>query len=140
MEPVIGIQSNHPLNDTTVYDDDTVVHLTDAGTSTVHRKLSTLGGKLGQNGRASCGWYSYCMCDWAFGWAVKGFVDNAEGAVPASLQVQPFLSEPDLRAGKNPEQLKGTLTASGLEAGASYDIYRWGSSDSAFTISIKMST
>ena len=73
------------------------------------------------------------MCDWAFGWAVKGFVDNAEGAVPASLQVQPFLSEPDLRAGKKPEQLKGTLTASGLEAGASYDIYRWGSSDSAFT-------
>merc|ERR1719502_1542448 len=65
VEPVVGIQSNHPLNDTTVYDDDTVVHLTDAGTSTVHRKLSTLGGTLRSNGVASCGlFYRYCMCDW----------------------------------------------------------------------------
>ena len=133
VEPVIGIQSNHPLNDTTVYDDDTVVHLTDAGTSTVHRKLSTLGGKLGNGGGAQCGWYSYCMCDWAFGWAVTGFADDTKGTVPASLQVQPFLREPDLRSGQKPEQLKGTLTASGLEPGSSYDVYRWGSSETAFT-------
>jgi hypothetical protein len=133
VEPVIGIQSNHPLNDTTVYDDDTVVHLTDAGTSTVHRKLSTLGGKLGRGNGAQCGWYQYCMCDWAFGWAVTGFADGAKGAVPASLQVQPFLREPDLRSGQKPEQLTGTLTASGLTSGSSYDVYRWGSSATAFT-------
>ena len=31
VEPVIGIQSNHPLNDTTVYADDVVLHYTDGG-------------------------------------------------------------------------------------------------------------
>ena len=135
VEPVVGIQSNHPLNDTKVYDDDTVVHLTDAGTTFVHRTLSSLGGKLRSDGVASCGlFYRYCMCDWAFGWAVKGFKDTAgKGAVPASLQVQPFLSEPDLRAGRQPEQLQGTLTATGLAAGAAYDVYRWDSPDAAFT-------
>ena len=45
VEPVIGIQSNHPLNDTTVYDDDAVLHYTDAGTNTVSRVISTLPGK-----------------------------------------------------------------------------------------------
>merc|ERR1711968_370912 len=44
VEPVIGIQSNHPLNDTTVYDDDVALHYTDGGTQTVHRVISTLPG------------------------------------------------------------------------------------------------
>ena len=46
VEPVIGIQSNHPLNDTTVYDDDVVVHFTDGGVNKVYRKISSLGGNL----------------------------------------------------------------------------------------------
>lgn len=33
VEPVIGIQSNHPLSDDTVYDDDVVMHFTDGGTN-----------------------------------------------------------------------------------------------------------
>ena len=135
VEPVIGIQSNHPLNDTQVYDDDIIVHLTDAGVNTVHRPFNSLGGKLGFGGRAECGMYSYCMCSWAFGWAVKGFADNTEGAAPASLKVQPWMSEPDIRAGKKPTQLKGTLTATGLTAGTKYDIYRWDSVSDAFTYS-----
>lgn len=63
VEPVIGIQSSHPLNDTEVsiatyivieahssarlqvYDDDTVLHYDDAGTETVSRKITTLAGK-----------------------------------------------------------------------------------------------
>ncbi len=135
VEPVIGIQSNHPLNDTNVYDDDTVVHLTDAGVSQVHRKLSTLGGKLQNSGVADCGLYQYCMCSYAFGWAVKDFADETSGVVPASLHVQPFLSEPDTRSGRQPEPLKGTLTVSDLKQGSTYSIYRWDSVDKAFTYS-----
>ena len=34
VEPVVGMQSNHPLTDETVYDDDVVLHYTDGGTET----------------------------------------------------------------------------------------------------------
>ena len=42
VEPVIGIMSNHPLNDTMVYRDDVVLHYTDAGTKTVHAAIADL--------------------------------------------------------------------------------------------------
>lgn len=136
VEPVIGIQSNHPLNDTAVYSDDVVLHFTDAGTNTVHRTLSSLGGSwAGPGRRANCGMtHSYCMSTYAFGWAVKGFVDD-KPHVQASLAIQPFDSEPDTRSGKAPRLLKGTLTAAGLTAGSTYSIYRWDSVEDAFTYS-----
>lgn len=37
--------SNHPLNDTTVYDDDVVLHYNDGGTQTIHRPIASLAGK-----------------------------------------------------------------------------------------------
>jgi len=135
VEPVIGIQSNHPLNDTKVYDDDTVVHFTDGGVQNVYRKLSTLGGQWdGPGHRASCGRYSYCMASYAFGWSFKGFTDDKK-SMPANLAVEPWKSEPDVRAGKKGEPLKGTLTVTELEVGSKYDIYRWDSVKSAFTYS-----
>ena len=58
VEPVIGIQSNHPLNDSTVYDDDVVLHFTDGGTNTVHRTISSLPCKwAGLNQAADCNGY-----------------------------------------------------------------------------------
>jgi len=136
VEPVIGIQSSHPLNDTTVYDDDKVVHYTDAGTSTVYRTMSSLPCKwAGEGHSADCGWHKYGLGNpWGFGWAVKGLADErAADAVPAYLHVQPWKSEPDTRSGAQPEALKGTLTATGLEKGAAYDVYRWNNSTTAFT-------
>ena len=62
-------------------DDDTVVHLTDADTSTVHANYGTRKEAHG-SGSANCGWYQYCMCDWAFGWAIKGFADDSKNAMP----------------------------------------------------------
>jgi len=100
IEPVIGIQSSHPLDDETVYDDDVIVHLTDGGTSTVHRTFASLGGDwAGPGHQANCRPYSYCMATYAFGWAVKDFVDDAP-ALPASLHVKPYLEEPDTRRGR----------------------------------------
>ena len=135
VEPVIGLQSNHPLNDTTVYDDDVAVHYTDAGTRTVHRKLSTLPCKWAGVGKpANCGWYHYGLGNpYGFGWAVKGFADERADAVPAYLQIAPWKSEPDTRSGQKAEDLMGTLTATGLTAGANYIIYRWDNVSSALT-------
>jgi len=141
VEPVIGIQSNHPLNDTNVYDDDVVLHYTDAGTNTVSRVISTLAGKwAGVGQKASCGGsflnpYSYCIGNpYGFGWAMKGFTPDMHQALamPASLHINPWKSEPDTRSGQQPESLKGTLTVTGLSAGMTYAIYRWDTTAEAF--------
>eukprot|EP00656_Telonema_subtile_P038356 TRINITY_DN4310_c0_g1_i1.p1 TRINITY_DN4310_c0_g1~~TRINITY_DN4310_c0_g1_i1.p1 ORF type:complete len:357 (-),score=102.69 TRINITY_DN4310_c0_g1_i1:138-1208(-) len=134
VEPVIGIQSNHPLNDTTVYDDDTVLHYNDGGVNTIHRKISSIAGTwAGPGKQADCGDYSYCIGNpYGFGWAVKGFKDD-KPFVSASLHIDPWLSEPDTRSGKAPEALKGTVTATDLTEGSKYDIYRWDTVAEAFT-------
>jgi len=135
VEPVIGIQSNHPLNDTTVYDDDVAVHFDDGDVSTVYRAISTLPGEwAGPGHQANCRPYSYCMATYAFGWALKGFADEAAG-VPASLRIDPWLAEPDTRSGEAASALQGTLTVSDLTAGAAYDIFRWDTVEDAFTYS-----
>jgi len=141
VEPVIGIQSNHPLNDTEVYDDDVVLHYTDAGTETVTRGITTLAGKWsGVGSKADCGGsffhpYRYCIGNpYGFGWAMKGFTPDKKqaAAMPASLHIDPWQSEPDTRSGKKPTSLKGTLTVTGLTTGDKYDIYRWDTVDEAF--------
>lgn len=137
VEPVIGIQSNHPLNDTTVYDDDVVVHLTDGGVNTVHRVISTLACDwAGMGKKADCGQFSYGVSNpWGFGWAAKGFAQDPKPYVAASLKVDPWLREPDTRSGEQPAALKGTLTAAGLIPRTTYTIYRWDSVKEAFTYS-----
>lgn len=137
VEPVVGIQSNHPLTDPEVYDDDVAVHFTDGGTNTVHRVISTLGGKWnGPGTAANCGpKFSYCMASYAFGWAVKDLADDNTNSMPASLQVNPWKSEPDIRSGQSGTPLKGTLTATDLVVGSTYEIYRWDTVSDAFTYS-----
>ncbi|GMI49087.1 hypothetical protein TrCOL_g8065 [Triparma columacea] len=134
VEPVIGIQSNHPLNDTKVYADDVILHYTDGGVNTVHRQASTIAGTWGGEGeKADCGDYDYCISNpWGFGWAIQGFNDEKD-YVQASLKIDPWLSEPDTRSGEDPDEIQGTLTATGLEVGATYDIYRWDSVKEAMT-------
>ena len=61
-------------------------------------------------------------------------MDSKQG-MPVSLRIDPWLSEPDIRGGEMPIPLKGTLTVTGLQAGSSYDIYRWDSVKDAFTYS-----
>lgn len=55
--------------------------------------------------------------------------------VPLHLAVQPWRSEPDTREGEEPVHLSGTLTASGLQPGGTYTIYRWDSVEEAFDYS-----
>lgn len=132
VEPVMGIQSNHPLTDETVYDDDVIVHYNDGGSNTIYRKISELAGQwAGKSGdKANCQ-VRYCIGPYSFGWAITG-MDDATPAKPAYLHIDPHRSEPDIRAGAKPNQIKGTLYVRDLEIGATYKIYRWGLED-AFT-------
>jgi len=133
VEPVIGIQSSHPLDDPTIFDDDVVLHYTDAGTQTVRRQLTSMDASSSWDGhKADCGSNLYCMGPYAFGWAVRGFLDDTVVALPASLHIEPSNSEPNTRTGEDPVPLKGTLYLSGLNIGVSYDIYRWNTVEDAF--------
>ena len=51
------------------------------------------------------------------------------------MAIDPWKSEPDTRSGDKPEALMGTLTATELTVGATYDIYRWDSVKTALTYS-----
>jgi len=138
VEPVMGIQSNHPLSDETVYDDDVLVHFDDNSKTTIYKPIKTLAGDWsGPGHRSQCRSGSrYCIGPYAYGWAVTGFLDERD-AMPLSLSINPWESEPDVAPTKlspeTPTQIVGTLTAEGLTSGTKYDIYRWDSSEDAFT-------
>jgi hypothetical protein len=139
VEPVIGIQSNHPLTDETVYDDDVLVHFDDNSKTTIYKPFSTLSGDWAGPGHASeChSGSSYCIGPYAYGWAVQGFLDDRE-AMPASLSIDPWQREPNVASKlfpAKPTDIKGTLTVEGLTAGTVYDIYRWDSAEDAFIYS-----
>jgi hypothetical protein len=138
VEPVIGIQSDHPLTDETVYDDDVVVHYNDAGTTVYYKTFESLpgnwSGQAGTPGKCQnrADIHRQCIGPYSFGWAIEGFLDEKEG-LRASLNIQPWKSEPDTRTGSSPNKMTGTLTVEGLTKGTKYDIYRWDSTKEAFT-------
>jgi len=133
IEPVIGIQSNHPLTDETVYEDDVFVHYTDGSDSTIYKQVSTLSGDWSPGSRSQCqSGSSYCIGPYGYGWALQGFSDSRD-AVQLSLKVDPWEREPDYRRHESAIQLKGTVTAEDLKVGLRYSIYRWDTVDEAFT-------
>jgi hypothetical protein len=140
IEPVVGIMSNHPLSDETVYDDDVFVHYTDADKNTYYRTVESLPSDWSEaHPYPSCSntMYSGAPCinkQRGYGWAIEGFLDDHEG-MPLSLTLDHWASEPSPRAGKEAIQLTGTLTATALTPGSEYTIYRWDSVDEAFVYS-----
>ena len=70
---------------------------------------------------------------WGFGWAIHGVADEKEGA-PMSLALDQS-NEPNTSQGAKPISFHGTLTATQLEAGAAYTVYRWDGVESAFDYS-----
>lgn len=138
VEPVIGIQSNHPLTDETVYDDDIAVHFDDNSKTTIYKPFNTLAGNwtgVGQKAQCQSG-SRYCIGPYSYGWAVKGFLDDRDAeAMPITLTVDPWEREPDIVKKETPIQITGTITAEGLTVGSTYDIYRWDTPEDAFTYS-----
>lgn len=134
VEPVMGIQSNHPFTDEEVYDDDVIVHFNDGGSNTIYRPIKELPGDW-TNGKAVCQG-RYCIGPYSFGWAIKGFQDN-HAFQPATLAINPSRSEPDIRSGAKPSEIHGKLTCSKLTAGSQYSVYRWDTVEEAFTYESK---
>eukprot|EP00930_Biecheleria_cincta_P035313 TRINITY_DN24292_c0_g1_i1.p1 TRINITY_DN24292_c0_g1~~TRINITY_DN24292_c0_g1_i1.p1 ORF type:complete len:364 (-),score=47.56 TRINITY_DN24292_c0_g1_i1:167-1258(-) len=140
IEPVVGIMSNHPFTDEVVHDDDVFAYFDDASKQTLYVSANKVAGTCNYGGsqtcRASCpaGFFGIGQCVWnqrGYIYAIQDFLDERD-AVPASLSISPFASEPYTRGGDKPIEITGTLTAKGLKAGSKYDIYRWGSAEDAF--------
>lgn len=134
IEPVIGFQSNHPLTDEEVYDDDVVMHFTDGGETTIHKPIKTLAGDwAGVGKKAACQSGSrYCIGPYSYGWAVQGFEDVRADALQVSLKIEPGLREPDQVKGEKPIDITGTVTVEGLTVGSTYEIYRFNTPEEAF--------
>merc|ERR1712176_518236 len=131
VEPVIGIFSNHSLDDPEVYDDDWVLHFSDQDLETYYRRFSTLeddtrmegncknaGAGFGKNEMYPC---LYDQVD--YGLAVTG-LDTKLPTLRVVLDVD-RQEEPNVRMWQRPVELHGTVTVTGLQAGRAYILYRF---------------
>jgi len=139
IEPVVGILSDKPLDDPQFYDDDYIVHFTDANGNPYYRSMESLPDGTDYSGNCRSSHYVGFPCIYdqlGFGWSVEGFLNDAHAAdaLPVSLSVSPN-NEPDVRTGSQPKATTATLKIEGLTAGKSYAVYRWDSVDAAFDYS-----
>lgn len=134
VEPVYGIFSDQPLNDTKWYDDDYLAHSTDASQLTYYRRFDSLVADVNAQNVSQCGHeylgYPCIYQKWGFGWAISGVADARDG-MPLSLAVD-RPDEPDTRKGEKPAPMHGTVTVTELVVGQAYDIFRWDSVETAF--------
>jgi len=135
---VVGIMSNNPFTDETVYDDDIFAYFDDASKATYYvgpQKIPgtcKFGGGKHCTARCNSGFMGQCVWDQhGYVYAILDLADEHD-SVPASLSISPFASEPYTRGGSKPIDITGTLTASELKIGSKYDIYRWNSAQDAF--------
>jgi len=140
IEPVVGILSDHPFTDEKVYDDDSFAYFTDVDKQTYYVPATKIPGTCDfVRGQSQC--HSSCpnkrrqfQCLWNQRGYIYSILDlkDDHDAVPASLSISPFASEPYTRGGEKPIDITGTLTATNLTTGSKYDIYRWDSTETAF--------
>jgi len=139
IEPVVGILSDHELTDDTVYDGDVFAYFDDASKSTHYADRDQVPGRCDFDGwsstcTAQCDTDYYGQCVWdqhGYIYAIQDFTDDRT-AMPVTLSISPYASEPYTRGGETPIDITGTLTISSLTAGSTYDIYRWDSAEDAF--------
>jgi len=139
IEPLVGIYSNHPLSDDSVYDDDVFAYFDDASKTTHYVSPKKVPGDCTFGSQAHC--RAHCptglfgQCVWrqrGYMWSIEDLLDQHESAQLA-LSISPWASEPYTRGGAKPIEITGTVTAAGLVIGSKYDIYRWDSAEDAFT-------
>jgi len=132
VEPIFGIFSNHSLNDTTVYDDDWILHASDQDVEPYYRPMSTLEDDLAMKGNclhAGSGFgknemYPCFYQKVTYGLAITGL--QVKGSFPVSLQVD-IQTEPNVRQGASPKPIHGSIVVSGLTASTEYTLYRFNS-------------
>lgn len=132
VEPMWGIGSNHPLSDSTVYDDDWIVHGSNHDSEPYYRRLNSLDDSLGMSGNChdaqpQFGARQMYPCFYeqvTYAVAIEGL--NVMGSLPVSLKVDGGGEEPNVRwPGTAPAVLHGEVTVSGLVPGKRYVLYRF---------------
>jgi len=131
-EPILGIASNHSLDDARVYDEDWLVHMSDYRTfgsrNLYYRTFGSLEDGFAMDG--NCGQAdphhspAYpCFYDQVtYGVAVKGF--DREATLPVSITVSGD-REPLTRDGAKPLIMSANVTVRGLAVGEAYALYRY---------------
>lgn len=127
-----GLFSNHPLNDSVVYDDDIVLHLSDQDFQTYYRPINSLNDTLTMTGNclgAQPGFghnemYPCFDTDVTYGLAVTGLA-TAGPTLPVALFTPGAVSEPNIRNGQAAIPLTGTVVVSGLSVGDTGVLYRY---------------
>lgn len=136
VEPMVGIFSNHSLDDPTVYDDDWILHFSDQDLMPYYRPINSLEDSLDMNGNCAdavpgFGHNEMYPCfdqDVTYGLAVTGL--NVTGPLlPVSLFTTGAQGEPNVREGQPSVPLTGKVTVSGLKSGSSYVLYRYNGTD-----------
>jgi hypothetical protein len=130
-EPIIGIGSNHNLSDTTVYDDDWILHYSNQDLMPYYRTFSSLEDELHMNGNCDNASTIYpnreafpCFYNQVtYGLAVFGF-DVQAPTLPVQIDVDHQI-EPNVRSHEKPLPFQATVTISRLTAGKSYILYRY---------------
>lgn len=130
-EPVLGIGSNRSLSDdTAVYDDDWVAHLSDEDEGelvTYYRTFGSLqdtlamdGNCLNANANHSCAYPCFDQ-DVTYGIAVQGFM-RSDATLLVRIDVDRDY-EPDPREGQKPVPMHANVEVSELSVGNNYTLY-----------------
>lgn len=110
IEPVAGIMSDYPLTDETVHDTDVFAYFDDASKATNYVVQSKVPGEcsFGDSNQKHCqhrcktGFMGQCVWDQhGYIYAILDLEDEHD-AVPVSLSISPFASEPYTRGGEKP--------------------------------------
>lgn len=140
VEPMYGIFSNHPLNDSAVYEDDWILHASDQDRQPYFRRLAQLDDSPAMDGnckdaQAFPGRNEMFPCfdqSVTYGMAVQGLA--VDGTVPTALIVNDVndepVDEPNVRTGHKSIKLQATLHIQGLVSGATYTVFRYNSVES----------
>lgn len=134
-EPLIGIGSNHPLSDATVYDDDWILHFSDQDLETYYRNISSLQDGLGMEGNCKHAQAGYgknemypCFYDQVtYGLAING-LNVQKPTLRVNIDVDNQL-EPNVRSQEKAVQLHATVQVHGLKVGGQYVLYRYASTE-----------
>merc|ERR1712070_256393 len=128
---MIGIGSKHELSDSTVYDDDWLLHFSAQDLMPYYRTFSSLEDGLHMTGNcknAGTGFpdreaYPCFYEQVAYGLATKGLAVKVP-TLPVSIDVD-RQTEPNVRSSERPADLHATVTVRGLSPGQSYVLYRY---------------
>jgi hypothetical protein len=142
VEPIWAIFSNYSLDDTTVYDDDVILHASDQDLEPYYRKMVTLEDTTAMDSncagaQAGFGKNEMYPCvdqDVTYGLAIMGLNVSGATLLPVSLDVLGLEGEyePDVRNGESASALTANVTVGpeGLVDGGVYTLYRFDSTDS----------